>query len=128
MGQTLKISENKVPVSLRSIENNTILFRLVNPKQESSKSFAVFASVNNSTTVAEAFSKGYRAVDYEYDTTKNNRFKKVNLLSEPQLNKSKKAMYQDLLNQNAAYIKSNKVSDAIKKAQEHYSKLISNLK
>ena len=128
MGQTLKISENKVPVSLRSIENQTILFRLVNPKQDSSKSYAIFAAVNNSTTIAEAFSKGYRPVDYDYDTTKNNRFKKVNLLSEPQLNKSKKAMYQDLLNQNAAYIKSNKVSDAIKKAQDHYSKLVSNLK
>ena len=127
MGQTLKISENKVPVSLRSIENQTILFRLVNPKQESSKSYAVFASVNSSTTVAEAFSKGYRAVDYEYDTTKNNRFKKVNLLSEPQLIKAKKPEYQDLLNQAAAYIKSNKVSDAIKKAHSHYSSLVSKL-
>ena len=127
MGQSLKISENKVPVSLRSIENKTILFRLVNPKQESSKSYAVFASVNSSTTVAEAFSKGYRAVDYEYDTTKNNRFKKVNLLSEPQLIKAKKPEYQDLLNQAAVYIKSNKVSDAIKKAHSHYSSLVSKL-
>jgi|TARA_R110002020_G_C15943239_1_gene744896 hypothetical protein len=128
MGQSLKISENKVPVSLRSIENQTILFRLVNPKQESSKSYQVFKAVQHTSTLTDAFRVGYRAVDYEYDTTKNNRFKKVNLLSEPQLNKSKKAMYQDLLNQNAAYIKSNKVSDAIKKAQDHYSKLVSNLK
>ena len=127
MGQTLKISENKVPVSLRSIENQTILFRLVNPKQESSKSYAIFAAVNNSTTIAEAFSKGYRPVDYDYDTTKNNRFKKVNLLSEPQLIKAKKPEYQDLLNQAAAYIKSNKVSDAIKKAHSHYSSLVSKL-
>ena len=128
MGQTLKISENKVPVSLRSIENQTILFRLVNPKQESSKSYQVFKAVQYTSTIKDAFRMGYRPVDYDYDTTKNNRFKKVNLLSEPQLNKSKKAMYQDLLSQNAAYIKSNKVSDAIKKAQDHYSKLVSNLK
>ena len=128
MVKQVKVEENAVPVSLRSIASQTILFRLVNPKRSSSKSYIVFEKVKNSTTIQEAFSKGYRAVDYEYDTTKNNRFKKVNLLSEPQLNKSKKAMYQDLLSQNAAYIKSNKVSDAIKKAQEHYSKLVSNLK
>ena len=128
MGQTLKISENKVPVSLRSIENNTILFRLVNPKQESSKSYAIFAAVNNSTTVAEAFSKGYRPIDYDYDTTKNNRFKNVHLLSSTQLNPAKKAAYQATLDNNAHYIKSNKVSDAIIKAQHYYSDLVSKLK
>ena len=124
----VKVTENTVPVSFRSIASQTILFRLVNPKRSNSKAFQVFESVKNSTTIQEAFSKGYRPIDYDYDTTKNNRFKKAHLLSSTQLNKNKKAMYQDLLAHNAAYIKSNKVSDEIKKSQAFYSDLISKLK
>ena len=124
----VKVTENTVPVSFRSIANQTILFRLVNPKRSNSKAFQVFESVRNSTTIQEAFSKGYRPIDYDYDTTKNNRFKKAHLLSSTQLNKNKKAMYQDLLAHNAAYIKDNKVSDEIKKSQAYYSDLISKLK
>jgi len=124
----VKVTENAVPVSFRSIASQTILFRLVNPKRSNSKAFQVFESVKNSTTLKEAFSKGYRSIDYEYDTTKNNRFKKAHLLSSTQLNKNKKAMYQDLLAHNAAYIKNNKVSDEIKKSQSYYSDLISKLK
>ena len=111
----VKVTENAVPVSFRSIASQTILFRLVNPKRSNSKAFQVFESVKNSTTIKEAFSKGYRPIDYDYDTTKNNRFKKAHLLSSTQLNKNKKAIYQDLLAHNAAYIKNNKVSYEIKK-------------
>ena len=124
----VKVTENIVPVSLRSIASQTILFRLVNPKRSNSKAFQVFESVKNSTTLKEAFSKGYRSIDYEYDTTKNNRFKRAHLLSATQLNKAKKPLYQELLNHNAVYIKNNKVSDDIKKAQSYYSDLISKLK
>ena len=124
----VKVVENIVPISLRSIASQTILFRLVNPKRSNSKAFQVFESVKNSTTIAEAFSKGYRSIDYEYDTTKNNRFKRAHLLSATQLNKAKKPLYQELLNHNAVYIKNNKVSDDIKKAQSYYSDLISKLK
>jgi|TARA_B100001964_G_C14069315_1_gene525133 hypothetical protein len=124
----VKVTENAVPVSFRNIASQTILFRLVNPKRSNSKAFQIFESVKNSTTIKEAFSKGYRPIDYEYDTTKNNRFKKAHLLSSTQLNKNKKAMYQDLLAHNAAYIKNNKVSEEIKKAQTYYSDLISKLK
>jgi hypothetical protein len=124
----VKVTENAVPVSFRNIASQTILFRLVNPKRSNSKAFQIFESVKNSTTIKEAFSKGYRSIDYEYDTTKNNRFKKAHLLSSTQLNKNKKAMYQDLLAHNAAYIKNNKVSEEIKKAQTYYSDLISKLK
>ena len=124
----VKVTENAVPVSFRNIASQTILFRLVNPKRSNSKAFQIFESVKNSTTIKEAFSKGYRPIDYEYDTTKNNRFKKAHLLSSTQLNKNKKAMYQDLLAHNAAYIKSNKVSDDIKKAQSYYTDIISKLK
>ena len=124
----VKVTENIVPVSLRSIASQTILFRLVNPKRSNSKAFQVFESVKNSTTIKEAFSKGYRSIDYEYDTTKNNRFKRAHLLSATQLNKAKKSLYQELLNHNAVYIKNNKVSDEIKKSQAYYSDLISKLK
>ena len=126
--QHVKVTENVVPVSFRSIANQTILFRLVNPKRSNSKAFQIFESVRNSTTIAEAFSKGYRPIDYDYDTTKNNRFKNVHLLSSTQLNPAKKAAYQATLDNNAHYIKSNKVSPAIIKAQHYYSDLVSKLK
>ena len=124
----VKVTENVVPVSFRSIASQTILFRLVNPKRSNSKAFKVFESVKNSTTIKEAFSKGYRPIDYDYDTTKNNRFKRAHLLSATQLNKAKRPLYQELLNHNAVYIKNNKVSDEIKKSQAYYSDLISKLK
>ena len=124
----VKVKENTVPVSFRRIAEQTILFRLVNPKRNNTKAFQVFESVKNSTTIQEAFSKGYRPIDYDYDTTKNNRFKRAHLLSATQLNKAKKPLYQELLNHNAVYIKNNKVSDEIKKSQAYYSDLISKLK
>ena len=124
----VKVTENAVPVSFRNIANQTILFRLVNPKRSNSKAFQIFESVKNSTTIKEAFSKGYRPIDYDYDTTKNNRFKRAHLLSATELNKAKKPLYQELLNHNAVYIKNNKVSEEIKKAQTYYSDLISKLK
>ena len=124
----VKVTENAVPVSFRNIASQTILFRLVNPKRSNSKAFQIFESVRNSTTIAEAFSKGYRPIDYDYDTTKNNRFKNVHLLSSTQLKPSKKAAYQATLDNNAHYIKSNKVSPAIIKAQHYYSDLVSKLK
>ena len=124
----VKVTENIVPVSFRSIASQTILFRLVNPKRRNSKAFQIFESVRNSTTIAEAFSKGYRPIDYDYDTTKNNRFKRAHLLSATQLNKAKRPLYQELLNHNAVYIKNNKVSEEIKKSQAYYSDLISKLK
>jgi hypothetical protein len=124
----VKVKENAVPVSFRRIAEQTILFRLVNPKRNNTKAFQVFESVKNSTTIQEAFSKGYRPIDYDYDTTKNNRFKKAHLLSATELNKAKKPLYQELLNHNAVYIKNNKVSDEIKKSQAFYSDLISKLK
>ena len=124
----VKVTENIVPVSFRSIASQTILFRLVNPKRSNSKAFQVFESFKNSTTIKEAFSKFYRSIDYEYDTTKNNRFKRAHLLSATQLNKAKRPLYQELLNHNAVYIKNNKVSDEIKKSQAYYSDLVNKLK
>jgi hypothetical protein len=72
--------ENKVSLSLREFSKAKILFRLVNTKRENSKSFNIYEKAKLSTNLEIAFNNDYRKIDIEYDTTKNNRFKKVNLL------------------------------------------------
>jgi hypothetical protein len=77
---SLKKIENKVSLSLREYANKKILFRLFNTKKNKSKSFSIYEKAKLSTTINQAFNNDYRKIDLEYDTTKNNRFKKVNLL------------------------------------------------
>ena len=110
-----KIIENKVALSFREYENKKILFRLFNNKRDKSKSFLIYEKSKFSTTIKEAFNSDYRKVDIEYDTTKNNRFKKVNLLIDlnSYLDKSKKNLYLDLINSNKEFIKKNKVDNSI---------------
>jgi len=110
-----KIIENKVALSFREYENKKVLFRLFNNKRDKSKSFLIYEKSKFSTTIKEAFNSDYRKVDIEYDTTKNNRFKKVNLLIDlnSYLDKSKKNLYLDLLNSNKEFIKKNKVDNSI---------------
>ena len=103
--------ENKVSLSLREFSKAKILFRLVNTKRENSKSFNIYEKAKLSTNLENAFNNDYRKIDIEYDTTKNDRFKKVNLLVDinSYLNKEKKSLYLDLINSNKEFIKSNKV-------------------
>ena len=110
-----KIIENKVALSFREYENKKVLFRLFNTKREKSKSFIIYEKAKLSTTIKLAFNNDYRKVDIEYDTTKNNRFKKVNLLIDlnSYLDKSKKELYLDLINSNKEFIKKNKVDNSI---------------
>ena len=110
-----KIIENKVALSFREYENKKVLFRLFNNKRDKSKSFLIYEKSKFSTTIEKAFNNDYRKVDIEYDTTKNNRFKKVNLLVDlnSYLDKSKKDLYLDLINSNKEFIKKNKVSNEI---------------
>ena len=110
-----KIIENKVALSFREYENKKVLFRLFNTKREKSKSFNIYEKAKFSTTIKLAFNNDYRKVDIEYDTTKNNRFKKVNLLIDlnSYLDKSKKDLYLDLINSNKEFIKKNKVDNSI---------------
>jgi len=110
-----KITENKVALSFREYENKKVLFRLFNNKRDKSKSFLIYEKSKFSTTIKEAFNSDYRKVDIEYDTTKNNRFKKVNLLIDlnSYLDKSKKNLYLDLINSNKEFIKKNKVDNSI---------------
>src|SRR6056300_1463212 len=109
------LKENKVALSFRENENKKVLFRLFNTKREKSVSFNIYENAKFSTTIKEAFNSNYRKVDIEYDTTKNNRFKKVNLLIDlnSYLDKSKINLYKDLINSNKEFIKNNKVDNSI---------------
>jgi len=110
-----KIIENKIALSFREFKDKKILFRLFNNKRDKTKSFIIYENAKNSTTIEKAFNNNYRKIDIEYDTTKNNRFKKVNLLVDinSYLDKSKKDLYIDLINSNKEFIKTNKVSNDI---------------
>jgi hypothetical protein len=124
---TLKAKESNIPLSFRNNTDKKILFRLFNPKRSKSKSFARYESARFSTTIKSAFDNSYQKIDFEYDTTNNDRFKSVNLLSEFSLSPKKKALYQDLLASNQEYISKNKVSEDIKSNQKFFSDLVSKL-
>ena len=110
-----KIIENKIALSFREFKDKKILFRLFNNKRDKTKSFIIYENAKNSSTILEAFNNDYRKIDIEYDTTKNNRFKKVNLLIDlnSYLDKNKKDLYLDLINSNKEFIKTNKVNNDI---------------
>ena len=110
-----KIVENKIALSFREFKDKKILFRLFNNKRDKTKSFFIYEKAKNSTTIELAFNNDYRKIDIEYDTTKNNRFKKVNLLVDinSYLDKNKKDLYLDLINSNKEFIKTNKISNDI---------------
>ena len=124
-----KIIENKISLSFREYANKKLLFRLVNNKRNNSKSFSIYEKAKNSTTIKEAFNLDYRKIDIEYDTTKNNRFKKVNLLIDlnSYLDKSKKNLYLDLLNSNKEFIKNNKVSNEILENIKYFDNIVNSL-
>ena len=124
------LKENKVALSFRENENKKVLFRLFNTKREKSISFNIYEKAKFSTTIKEAFNNDYRKVDIEYDTTKNNRFKKVNLLIDlnSYLDKSKINLYKDLINSNKEFIKNNKVDNKIIENIKFFEERINNLK
>ena len=115
MSKTKNIIENKIALSFREFKDKKILFRLFNNKRDKTKSFIIYEKAKFSTTIEKAFNNDYRKVDIEYDTTRNNRFKKVNLLIDinSYLDKSKKDLYLDLINSNKEFIKKNKVDNSI---------------
>jgi hypothetical protein len=123
--------ENKVSLSLREFSKAKILFRLVNNKRENTKSFNIYEKAKLSTNLEIAFNNDYRKIDIEYDTTKNNRFKKVNLLVDinSYLDKEKKSLYLDLINSNKKYIKENNISNRdILENINYFEKKINELK
>jgi len=122
--------ENKIALSFREFENKKVLFRFFNTKREKSKSFEIYEKAKFSTNIKSAFNNDYRKVDIEYDTTKNNRFKKVNLLIDlnSYLDKSKINLYKDLINSNKEFIKNNKVDNKIIENIKFFEERINNLK
>ena len=124
-----KIVENKVALSFREYKDKKILFRLFNNKRDKTKSFIIYEKAKFSTNIELAFNNNYRKIDIEYDTTKNNRFKKVNLLIDlnSYLDKSKKDLYLDLLNSNKEFIRNNKVSNEILENQKYFENKINSL-
>ena len=126
---TKNIVENKISLSLREFSKKRILFRLVNTKRNNTKSFNIYEKAKFSNNIEIAFNNSYRKIDIEYDTTKNNRFKKVNLLVDinSYLDKSKKALYLDLLNSNDTYIKENKVSKEIIETNKYFRDKVNSL-
>ena len=125
-----KLIENKIALSFREFENKRVLFRLFNTKREKSVSFKIYENAKLSTTIKDAFLNNYRKVDIEYDTTKNNRFKKVNLLIDinSYLDKSKINLYKDLIASNKEYIKNNKVDNKIIENIKFFEDRINSLK
>jgi hypothetical protein len=124
-----KIIENKIALSFREFKDKKILFRLFNNKRDKTKSFFIYEKAKNSTTIELAFNNDYRKIDIEYDTTKNNRFKKVNLLVDinSYLDKNKKNLYLDLINSNKEFIKNNKVSNEILENIKYFETKINSL-
>ena len=129
MTKTKNIIENKIALSFREFKDKKVLFRLFNNKRDKTKSFIIYEKAKFSTTIEKAFNNDYRKVDIEYDTTKNNRFKKVNLLIDlnSYLDKSKKDLYLDLINSNKEFIKKNKVSNEIIENIKYFENKINSL-
>jgi len=124
-----KIIENKIALSFREFKDKKILFRLFNNKRDKTKSFIIYEKAKFSTNIEKAFNNDYRKIDIEYDTTKNNRFKKVNLLVDinSYLDKSKKNLYLDLINSNLEFLKTNKVSKEIEENISYFKNKINSL-
>tara|TARA_A100001391_G_scaffold197559_1_gene177837 strand:- start:51 stop:443 length:393 start_codon:yes stop_codon:yes gene_type:complete len=124
-----KIVENKIALSFREFKDKKILFRLFNNKRDKTKSFIIYEKAKFSTNIERAFNNDYRKIDIEYDTTKNNRFKKVNLLIDlnSYLDKNKKDLYLDLINSNKEYIKTNKVSNEVIENIKYFENKIKSL-
>ena len=124
------LKENKVALSFREFENKKVLFRFFNTKREKSLSYSIYEKAKFSKNIKDAFNNDYRKVDIEYDTTKNNRFKKVNLLIDinSYLDKSKINLYKDLINSNKEFIKNNKVDNSILENIKFFEDRINNLK
>ena len=125
---TNNIIENSVKLnSLSTYANRKTLFRL--SKEKSGKSKIRYDKYKNSTTLIEAYKNSANLDDINYDTTKNNKFKKVNLLLDTNvfLVKEKKNEYLDLLNDNKEFSKNNKVSNEILENIKYFENKVNSL-
>ena len=96
----------KFPISIRTILNNRILFRLVNIKNEKSESYKIFEEAKFNTTIRDLFlNSRYRTIDISYDTKANKRFKKLRLvIDNNNVTKENKNEILDIIKENKNFL------------------------
>ncbi len=110
----------KFPISIRTILNNRILFRLVNIKNEKSESYKIFEEAKFNTTIRDLFlNSRYRTIDISYDTKANKRFKKLRLvIDNNNVTKENKNEILDIIKENKNYLLDKKNIVSNRKALE----------
>ena len=116
-----KNSNKKFPISIRTILNNRILFRLVNLKNDKYESYKIFEEAKFYTTIRDLFSNNsrYRTIDKTYDTLDNKRFKKLRLIIDNyNFTKENKNEILDIIKENKNYLLDKKNIVSNRKALE----------
>jgi hypothetical protein len=101
-----KNSNKKFPISIRTILNNRILFRLVNLKNDKYESYKIFEEAKFNTTIRDLFlNSRYRTIDISYDTLANKRFKKLRLvIDNNNVTIENKSEILDIIKENKNYL------------------------
>ena len=115
-----KNSNKKFPISIRTILNNRILFRLVNLKNEKFESYKIFEEAKFNTNIRDLFlNSRYRTIDISYDTLANKRFKKLRLvIDNNNVTKENKNEILDIIKENKNYLLDKKNIVSNRKALE----------
>ena len=115
-----KNSNKKFPISIRTILNNRILFRLVNLKNEKFESYKIFEEAKFNTTIRDLFlNSRYRTIDISYDTLANKRFKKLRLvIDNNNVTKENKNEILDIIKENKNFLLDKKNIVSNRKALE----------
>ena len=110
----------KFPISIRTILNNRILFRLVNLKNEKFESYKIFEEAKFNTNIRELFlNSRYRTIDISYDTLENKRFKKLRLIIDNRnITKENKNEILDIIKENKNFLLDKKNIVSNRKALE----------
>ena len=110
----------KFPISIRTILNNRILFRLVNLKNEKFESYKIFEEAKFNTTIRDLFlNSRYRTIDISYDTLANKRFKKLRLvIDNNNITKENKNEILDIIKENKNFLLDKKNIVSNRKALE----------
>lgn len=115
-----KNSNKKFPISIRTILNNRILFRLVNLKNDKYESYKIFEEAKFNTNIRDLFSNSrYRTIDISYDTLANKRFKKLRLvIDNNNVTIENKSEILDIIKENKNYLLDKKNIVSNRKALE----------
>ena len=115
-----KNSNKKFPISIRTILNNRILFRLVNLKNDKYESYKIFEEAKFNTTIRDLFlNSRYRTIDISYDTKANKRYTKLRLIFDNNnTTKENKNEILDIIKENKNYLLDKKNIVSNRKALE----------